>query len=121
MTIMLSDYSGDIMYPKVTSQLADQSQGNGVKKGRGSQFPESTKTLRGQDLYLGSLLYLGKVAPSPRFRTNLFMDYDIRTGKLKIPHDVKEKIMRLDSLLIGKEKPNSRIIEEDNEVEVEDD
>lgn len=108
--------SGDNKYLKITSQLADQSQGNGVKRGSGSQFPESTKTLRGQDLWLGSLLYLGKSAPSPRFRANLYMDYDLRTGNLKMEPKIKQKIEYLDTMLRGKLAENQKIL--DSEIAV---
>jgi len=108
--------SGDNKYLKITSQLADQSQGNGVKRGSGSQFPESTKTLRGQDLWLGSLLYLGKSAPSPRFRANLYMDYDLRTGNLKMEPEIKTKVAYLDTMLRGKIEKNQNIL--DSEIAV---
>jgi len=79
-----------------------QSRGNGVKRGTKSQFPESTKTIKGHDLYLGSLLFLTKTAPSPRFRTNLFLNYNIETGRIIIPDDISRTIKKLDMLLQGK-------------------
>lgn len=90
------------MYPKITSVLADQSQGNGVKRGKNSQFPESTKTLHAHDLYLGSILFLSKGSPSPRFRSNLFMDFEINTGKLNMPDHIKHVVNILDKMLQGK-------------------
>jgi len=79
-----------------------QSRGNGVRRGSKSQFPESTKNIKGHDLYLGSLLFLTKSAPSPRFRANLFMKYDLFSGRLKIPNDISRSITKLDKLLQGK-------------------
>jgi len=93
-----------------------QSQGDGVKVGRKSQFPESTRTLRGHDLWLGSLLFLSKTAPSPRFRANLFMDYDLHTGKLKIDDKMKDTIKLLDSMLLGKAKENKKILDSEHVV-----
>lgn len=86
-----------------------QSRGNGVKRGNNTQFPEATKTLRGHDLYLGSLLFLTKTSPSPRFRSNLYMNYDIHTGKLSIPDDLKEIVDNLDSYLTADKLENSKV------------
>ena len=93
-----------------------QSQGNGVRVGRKSQFPESTRTLRGYDLWLGTLLFLSKNAPSPRFRMNVYMDYDIYSGKLLIPNDKKVTIDKLDRMLLGKEQNNQQILDSENVV-----
>lgn len=85
-----------------------QSRGNGVKRGTKSQFPESTKTIKGQDLVLGSLLFLTKTAPSPRFRTNVFLNYNIESGRLVIPDNIAVTVSKLDKLLQG--KADNRII-----------
>jgi len=79
-----------------------QSRGNGVKRGTKKQFPESTKTIKGHDLVLGSLLFLTKAAPSPRFRANIFLDYDVNTGKLNVPDDINRTVTKLDLMLQGK-------------------
>ena len=102
-TMVLADSVSDIKYPKITSVLEDQSRGNGVKRGSKTQFPESTKTLKGQDLVLGSLLFLTKVAPSPRFKVNMFFDYDAHTGRPLIPEKLDTTIKKLDVLLRGKQ------------------
>lgn len=102
-TMMLADSVGDIKYPKITSTLEDQSRGNGVRRGSKTQFPESTKTLKGQDLVLGSLLFLTKVAPSPRFKVNMFFNYDPKTGRPLIPEDIDNTVKKLDTLLRGKQ------------------
>ena len=86
-----------------------QSRGNGVKRGNNTQFPEATKTLRGHDLYLGSLLFLTKTSPSPRFRSNLYMHYDIHTGKLSIPNDLKNIVDNLDKQLTADKLENSKV------------
>jgi hypothetical protein len=84
-----------------------QSRGNGVRRGTKSQFPESTKTLKGHDIFLGSMLFLNKKAPTPRFKMNLYTHYDVNTGRLIIPDDIKETIDKLDVLLRGKTEHNA--------------
>ena len=94
-----------------------QSRGNGVNRGNKTQFPESTKTIKGQDLIIGSLLFLTKTAPSPRFRTNIFMDYNIWTGKLQVPDHIARSASKLDTLLQGKivnDKIEDSILEGDH-------
>lgn len=109
LAIQLTEATSDIMYPKITALLEDQSRGNGVKRGNNTQFPEATKTLRGHDLYLGSLLFLTKTSPSPRFRSNLYMHYDIYTGKLSIPNDLKNIVENLDKQLTADKLENSKV------------
>ena len=116
LTVNVVSYSGDIMYPKVTSIFKDQEQGNGVNVAKGAQFPEETRTLRGYDLWLGSLLFLSKSAPSPKFRLNMFMNYSVHTDKLLIPEKLKPTLDHLDKLLLGKEQHNKKIIESENVV-----
>ena len=79
-----------------------QSRGNGVKRGTKSQFPESTKQLKGHDLALGSLLFLNKSAPTPRLRINLYLQYNVGNGKLVIPEDIQRAVTKLDMLLTGR-------------------
>lgn len=79
-----------------------QSRGLGVKRGNNKQFPQACQSLRAHDLYLGSLLFLTKQAPSPRFRFNMFMNYDIKTGKLIIPDDIERILQKLDIYLTGR-------------------
>jgi len=86
-----------------------QSRGNGVKRGQKSTIPEAAKTLKGGDLGFGSLLFLGKNLPSPRFKMNMFMDYNVSSGKIRYPSDIKRALTKLNSLLQGIE-PNSNII-----------
>jgi len=86
-----------------------QSRGNGVKRGSKSSIPEATKTLKGGDLGFGSLLFLGKNLPSPRFKMNMFMDYDIWTGKVNYPDDIKVALEKLGAMLQGM-APNTKII-----------
>jgi hypothetical protein len=64
-------------------------------------MPESSKYLRGGDLGFGSLLFLGKNLPSPRFKMNMFMDYDVNTGKVIYPNDIRVALSKLNVLLQG--------------------
>ena len=107
--LMLADYTGDIMYPKITSTLEDQSRGNGVKRGKQSSLPEAMKTLKGQDMFLGSLLFLSKSSNSPRFKSNLFMNYDLHSGRMMPSEQVLPKIKLLDELLLGRAGDNTKI------------
>ena len=101
LTIQTVDTSSDIAYLKVTSVLEDQSRGNGVKRGSNTQFPESTKLLRGHDLYIGSLLFLSKSKPSPRFRVNPYFNYELDTGRIIIDEKFDKILSELDSMLMG--------------------
>lgn len=95
-----------------------QSRGDGPKRNKIAQFPESTKTLRGHDLLLGSLLFLNKSAPSPRFRTNLYLDYNVYSGRLVIPDDLDRTLVKLDSMLMGRETNKEiEVLETDIEVD----
>lgn len=102
----ISESTLDIMYPKITAILEDQSRGNGVNRSSKSVFPEHTKTIKGHDIYLGSILFLNKDAPSPRFRSNLYMDYDIYTGKILIDKKTDYLLKNLDKKLRGKIENN---------------
>lgn len=83
-----------------------------------AQFPESTKTLRGHDLYLGSLLFLNKTAPSPRFRANLYLDYNVHTGRLIIPPELEKTLKKLDTLLMGVEtKHTVKVFESEDDLD----
>lgn len=93
-----------------------QSRGKGVRRASNNQFPEARRTLKAHDLYLGSMLFITKAAPSPAFRANLYMNYDIDTGRLIIPEDLDKSLKKLDIMLTGR-TDNSKInlMEEDEE------
>ena len=93
-----------------------QSRGNGVRKASNSQFPEARRVLKAHDLYLGSMLFITKAAPSPAFRANLYMKYNIETGRLVIPEELDRPLKKLDKMLTGR-TDNSKInlMEEDEE------
>lgn len=52
-------------------------------------------------MLFGSLLSLGKNLPSPRFKMNLFMDYDVHTGKVVCPKELAPGLSKLSALLQG--------------------
>lgn len=79
-----------------------QSRGDGPNQGTRNKFPPSTRTLKAYDLLFGTLLFLTKQAPTPRLKANIFMDYDIRTGKIFIPKHLKDKLDALDVILTGR-------------------
>ena len=111
LSMMLAETTSDIYYSKLTSVLEDQSRANGVKRGGKNQLPEATKTLRGDDLGFGSLLFLGKSAPSPRFKINPYVRYDINSGKIKQTRDIQNTIDWLNDMLQGKLEENKDILD----------
>jgi len=76
-----------------------QSRGNGVRKGAKKNLPESAATIKGGDLGFGSLLYLPKSAPSPRFKLNPYLNYNKWTGKIEFPDDINASIEILNDML----------------------
>ena len=98
----ISDYTLDIKYPKITALLEDQSCGKGVRRASKSQFPEATKTLKAQQLFLGSILFLNKTKPSPVFKSNLYMTYNENTGRLLINPTTRARLEKLESMLKGR-------------------
>ena len=79
-----------------------QSRGNGVRKGAKKNLPESAATIKGGDLGFGSLLYLAKSAPSPRFKLNPYLNYNKWTGKIEFPDDINASIEILNDMLMGR-------------------
>ena len=96
------DSSPDIKYPKITSVLLDQSNGVGVKRAKTSSLPESMRFIRGTDLYVGSVLFLLKSSNSPRYKKNIYMDYDENTGRVILSKEMTDKTNKLDKLLTSK-------------------
>lgn len=91
-----------------------QSRGNGVKKAKNGSFPEARRTLKAHDLYLGSMLFITKSSPSPAFRTNLFMNYDLDSGRILVPSEIDKPLNKLDVLLSGRtENTKIEVMEDD--------
>jgi len=91
------DYSGDNHYFKITSSLVDQNQGQGVKKSKDNNFPKSTRRIHGEDPYIGSILYITKKAPSPRFKINPYAKIN-EEGKFVFDKKTKQAIKKLNKL-----------------------
>ena len=89
-----------------------QVRGRGVYKDPNKKLPYEFKSINGYDLIIGSLLFLSKDSPSPRFKANIFYNYDIRTGRAIVPDNLKYIIKKLDFLLKGKTlNTNNRIVD----------
>jgi len=88
-----------------------QNRGNGVRRGKNNQLPETARTLKAGDLGFGTLLFLGKNLPSPRFKMNVYLQYDILKGKIKHNRTLNKRLKSLDKLLSGRETDNKFIIE----------
>lgn len=95
------DYSGDNLYIKLTSNLENQNRGDGVRKGGDEKFPIANRTLKAVDIVYGSPLYLGKLAPTPTLKMNLWAQFDLETGKIIIPEHLEPSVRWLDSILKG--------------------
>jgi hypothetical protein len=100
-SVMPIDYTGDNLYPKISSILEDQNRGRGVEREKKNAFPHYTRTIRAEDACIGSILNLPKKAPSPRFRINPFVDIDLATGKFKLD-EYKGYIEKVNKMLEGK-------------------
>lgn len=87
-----------------------QSRGNGVERGRTNQFPASLKNLTAHQALRGTLLYLGKSAPTPALKRNIFLDTE--DGNIIIPKYLDKPTEDLTELLK---------INKDIDMELEDD
>ena len=79
-----------------------QSRGSGVRRNSKAQFPLSTRTLKGHDCALGSTYFLNKSAPPPRLRANLYLQYNVNTGRINIPPEIESIVEKLDLMLSGR-------------------
>lgn len=108
LTLSVFDYSGDLIYPKATAILEDQSRGNGVERGRTNQFPASLKNLTAQQAVRGTLLYLGKTAPTPALKRNIFLD--THDGNILVPSYLEPTIEAFSDLLkLNKDDSNELV------------
>lgn len=113
------DSSPDIKYPKITSVLLDQSNGVGVKRAKTSSLPESMRFIRGTDLYVGSILFLLKSSNSPRYKKNIYMDYNENTGRVIMNDKMIKATSKLDKLLtskIGSEVVKINMLDDEMEI-----
>lgn len=91
-----------------------QSRGNGVERGRNNQFPASLKSLTPEQALRGSLLYLGKSAPTPALKRNIFLNTE--DGNILVPEHLKETIEIFRSMLALNNDDESGL---DSEEEIE--
>ena len=117
LTLSVFDYSGDLIYPKSTAIIEDQSRGNGVERGRNNQFPASLKSLTAQQAVRGTLLYLGKSAPTPALRRNIFLD--THDGNIMVPNHLLPTIEAFGELLKLNKDDNSGLDDIEAELDEE--
>lgn len=98
----LTEATSDIIYPKITAMLEDQSRGEGIIKTKTKPLPDALKCIKGYDIYLGSMLFLIKKAPTPRLRVNPYLQFDTKTGKIIMPKDIKETTDLINVLISSK-------------------
>ena len=94
--------SGDCKVRYITSAEI-QERGLGAKEGsntEASKFPTVIRQLRGMHLYYSMLLYLGKTAPTPLLRINLFARF--KNKKICPPEDLVDTIKEIDRILTSR-------------------
>lgn len=100
--IIQAESTNDSMTWKCTMVNEDQSRGKGVKRANNTRFPSSMQIARSYDTVLGSIFYLPKGTPSGRLRTNVFLDYNLNTGRINIDPEEEEMLEYVDMKLKGK-------------------
>jgi len=84
-----------------------QSRGQGVRRSSRNVLVPSSRILRGEDMLLGSILYLSKKAPTPRLKMNPWLNIDVSTGKIVLSEKDKQTVSKLDALLVHKFEDDS--------------
>jgi len=92
------DYSGDNYVSKVTAILQEQNAANGIYASKTNAFPKAIRSIHSDDLYIGTLLYLKKKAPSCRLSINHFADVDVDSGKFLVTKDMSRRLNKLEDL-----------------------
>lgn len=115
-SMMVTEYSGDNYYTKITSHMVLQESGNGVHRAKRNTLPSTCINLTGSDLALGSILFIPKATPTSRVRLNPFTVIDHNTGVIQMSKDIEDTVNKLDVLLQGKDvelKPTMVYIDSD--------
>lgn len=93
-------YSGDHMYPKITSKLTEQESLPGAARGK------SKRLVVGEDkhidvsmVFAGSALFLSKSNPTPTNRVNPYINIDLATGTILPNPKFQEISARTEALL----------------------
>lgn len=92
------DHYNDFLYLKSSSNIAHQEDGNGVFLKNDNGF--STERLRTQDILTTSLLCIKKKKHSPKYKLNIYLDYD-SNGDIVLD---KDEVIKQDRLLYGNYK-----------------
>lgn len=92
--------TSDSMLFKMSSILEDQNRAQGVNKSKKNVFPLNTRSIRGEDIFFGSILHQIKKYPSPRFRLNPFIKIDIAKGKFIFDKSKTQTIHLIDKMLL---------------------
>jgi hypothetical protein len=75
-------YSGDHMYPKITSVVALQKNSGAKRGGHSRSVLDESDHLHVSAVEAGSVLFLPKSNPRPQVRANMFLNVDLSTGKV---------------------------------------
>lgn len=85
-------YSGDNLYPKITSVVAQQQSTSGATRGhRTRTVVDASKCIHTSMVEAGSLLFLSKSNPTPAVRVNMYLNVDLNTGTI-LPKAKFEKL-----------------------------
>lgn len=92
-------YSGDHMYPKITSILAEQESLPGATRGRKKRRSVNESHHFNPSMYVaGSLLFFSKSNPSPTTRCNPFVNLDMATATILPTPDFTPQLEKLDRM-----------------------
>lgn len=92
-------YTGDNMLLGLTSTLEHQGRGSGVNKSKNNVFPASMKKPNGEEIFVGSMLFLRKVAPTPLLVINPTVMIDPNTDRFVYTEDDKITIKAIDEVI----------------------
>ena len=98
-------YSGDHLYPKITSKITEQESLPGATRGRRShRVVGEAEHVDISMVEAGSLLFIAKSNPTPTCRLNPFVNIDLATGTILPNPKFTEVRQRTQNLFSGKKK-----------------
>ena len=113
----LVDSTSDNMFMKLTSSMEIQERGNGVKRGKNSAFPKNLRNITAAGVYMGSMLYLQKKAPTTFLRLNPYVRIQEGLNKLLPAPNIVEDVKLLDKELKGRDSNvHMKELAEDTEI-----
>lgn len=78
-------YSGDNLYPKITSLISEQESGPDAGRSGKSRIQLNARhRIHPTSAMFGSLHFLSKSNPTPNIHANMYMDVDLQSGSLKV-------------------------------------